>query len=783
MVLTRSRANSIGHSEQRPNTHPVVAEQYDGSLPSTSHGSAVPVDVRTSTPPLAGPMSAGVSAPSPPPLYGRESPDYLPRSQHGRAPPVASPQPPASAPVLLSDQQFVYLLQALRQPPYQAAPPPSSTVSNLSNCSSRFNGEGDIMAFIDAVQIYKDCLGVSNDMALRGLPMLLQGFAATWWQGVKHSISSWDEALHLLRQTFGPRLPPHKVYREVFSREQTDEKTDVFVCRIRSLFAQLPPNTLPENPVQLDMVYGLLHRRIRERVPRTIFASFSELLQHARVVEDIFDEVRATAPVKENTYIPVTPALVVQSPLIQTPSTSTSIPSSSNTPPNNRQRLRCSYCKTYGHNIGDCRKLSQRRLASEPVKKETALSPELLEPRPAITCFGCGAPGVVRSNCEVCKERRSAPMPSTSSFQSIVADISVFKPCVRPIFSVEVYNTIGTALLDTGAKQSVASVSLTRCLRANGQVFKSIETELKFADGTRRVEIVETALVNVKVHGVAITTLFIVLPGATDSLLGMNFIRDAGMVLDFFNNKYSMRSTTFFELKYERDDHVVARSAMVLRECETTLLTDVDKNKLTTILEDNSGIFSSGGGPTSIAVNKIEPNQGMGRSGAIISDTNYLPNKTPYLQVKGRIDHPQDFRERAADKDRRLSPTYKEGALVLVETHRPNKAFRGFTSKFAPKREGPSKISKCVSSTTYEVVDNNNTFRGKYHVSLLNPYTGVSTPIVHGRRRGRPKQKQSPKPAPDIATDLEGEDIAQGNAATPRASRIRKPPVRYRDAS
>ncbi|CAG4989163.1 unnamed protein product [Colias eurytheme] len=438
MVLTRSRANSIGHSEQRLNTHPVVAEQYDGSLPSTSHGSALP------GPPLAGPMSAGVSAPSPLPLYGRESPDYLPRSQHGLAPPVTSPQPSASAPVLLSNQQFVYLLQTLRQSPYQTAPPPSSTVSNLSNCSSRFNGEGDIMAFIDAVQIYKDCLGVGNDMVLRGLPMLLKGFAATWWQGVKHSISSWDAALHLLRQTFGPRWPPHKIYREVFSREQTDEKTDVFVCRIRSLFAQLPPNTLPENPVQLDMAYGLLHRRIRERVPRNTFTSFFELLQQARAAEDIFDEVRATATVKKDTYIPVAPALVLQSPSPQTPSTSTSVPSSSNTPPNNRQRLRCSYCKTYEHHIDDCRKLSQKRLALDPVKKETTFSPELLEPRPAITCFGCGAPGVIRSNCEACKERRSAPMPATSSFQSVVAESLELKPCVRPILNVEVF---GTALL------------------------------------------------------------------------------------------------------------------------------------------------------------------------------------------------------------------------------------------------------------------------------------------------------------------------------------------------
>ncbi|CAG4989158.1 unnamed protein product [Colias eurytheme] len=160
-----------------------------------------------------------------------------------------------------------------------------------------------------------------------------------------------------------------------------------------------------------------------------------------------------------------------------------------------------------------------------------------------------------------------------------------------------------------------------------------------------------------------------------------------------------------------------------------------------------------------------------------------MPQIAPYLQVKGRTEHPQDVRERAADKHRRLSPTYKGGALVLVETHRPNKAIRGFTSKFAPKREGPYKISKYVSSTTYEVVDNNNTFRGKYHVSLLTPYTGVSTPIVHGRRRGRPKKKQGSKPAPDIATELKGEDIAQSNVATPRALRTRRPPVRFRDTT
>ncbi|KAL0842228.1 hypothetical protein ABMA28_014386 [Loxostege sticticalis] len=179
----------------------------------------------------------------------------------------------ASTPIMMTDQHLQQLLTALRTPAPQ--PPPSfvntmASHSNFARCSARFDGalDTDVVAFIDAIEIYKECVTMDDGIALRGLPMLLTGLAGTWWQGVKHSVTTWTDAMQLLRQTFGPRLPPHKIYREIMREEQSSERTDVFVCRKRALIAQLPPGKLAED-VQLDMVYGMLHQRIREKVPRS----------------------------------------------------------------------------------------------------------------------------------------------------------------------------------------------------------------------------------------------------------------------------------------------------------------------------------------------------------------------------------------------------------------------------------------------------------------------------------------------------------------------------------
>lgn len=120
--------------------------------------------------------------------------------------------------------------------------------------------------------------------------MLLDGFAATWYQGVKHTVTAWDEVLDLLRTTFGPQVPPYRVYRELFAKEQDmNTPTDIFVCQARCLLSKLPPNTLSED-TQIDMIYGHLHRRIREKVPRDKVKTFSELLTQCRLVEETFEK-------------------------------------------------------------------------------------------------------------------------------------------------------------------------------------------------------------------------------------------------------------------------------------------------------------------------------------------------------------------------------------------------------------------------------------------------------------------------------------------------------------
>lgn len=515
--------------------------------------------------------------------------------------------PPPSTSVVMTDQQLLRLAQLLQMQSPTAScvsATPALSQGHFAKCTARFDGakDSDVIAFIDAIEIYKECVGIEGSIALRGLPMLLTGLAATWWQGVKSSIESWSEAIKLLKQTYGPRLPPHRIYRELFAKEQTDEETtDIFVCRARALIAQLPIGSLKED-VQLDMIYGLMTTKIREKVPRSGFNTFSELLCEARRVEDLFEEGRPRRQ-KSDTASKV-PSAAVQKPT-NTNSTETTFRTS-------KTRPICAYCKKYGHEKADCIKLrgrNQLRLAegTSTPSASTTSSPATSSPASSsyspLVCFGCGAPGVIRANCAVCKEKSSTP-----AFQSLAAVSATHPPRSRPVLSVEIYGKTGTLLIDTGAKQSVASDSLYNYLCVNKHPFENVRYSLKFADGKTKCNVVKTALIDVKVRGVVIPTQFIVLPGATESLLGINFIRDAGMVFDFGRNQWSLRGKSdLFLLEYEDEEARLSCSAVdLLREDEGSLLASQERIQLSTLLEDNKDVFEPGGAATSFAVHRID---------------------------------------------------------------------------------------------------------------------------------------------------------------------------------
>lgn len=283
---------------------------------------------------------------------------------------------------------------------------PNPTVElhgTMARCRATFSGAEDqsVEAFIDAVESYAECMKVADSNVVKGLSLLLVSQAGVWWQGIKNQISTWAEAKANLISAFGDRRPPHRIYKEIFSTPQAQEKIDIFVARIRALMARLPKGDISIR-AQLDIIYGLLHIRIRKRLRREEFSSFMELLQHARNIEDSLHEGEsaiatdstnssnlkitnhdpavtadsasqlAAAKSQKPTAaceslanpVPGTPPLPVPDSDKQTVACTTSYCAvhvncvkSSTSLPSKKRRPRCRYCRHFGHKRYQCRKL------------------------------------------------------------------------------------------------------------------------------------------------------------------------------------------------------------------------------------------------------------------------------------------------------------------------------------------------------------------------------------------------------------------------------------------
>lgn len=189
-------------------------------------------------------------------------------------------------------------------------------------------------------------MNILDDLALKGLPILLTDFAATWWQGVKATVTTWNDAVTLLKHTYTAKKSAYRIYRELFSLEHNDNTpTDIFVCQCRVLLAQLPSDALPES-TQIDMVYGLLSPRIRKEVSREKCTSFSKLLDLTRVAEENMFEFP--------------PSLVM----------------SKNKNQSVKNRPKCKYCKNFGHLVEDCRRLQKNKKEQTILKTNAPITNE-----------------------------------------------------------------------------------------------------------------------------------------------------------------------------------------------------------------------------------------------------------------------------------------------------------------------------------------------------------------------------------------------------------------------
>ncbi|KAL0901404.1 hypothetical protein ABMA27_006676 [Loxostege sticticalis] len=351
-----------------------------------------------------------------------------------------------------------------------ATPTPTPTQGNFTRCTARFDGttrSAEVLeAFIESVLVYKECAAVSDEHALRGLPMLLTGDAAVWWQGVRTTVKDWDDAIRRLRFMYGAPRPAYRIFRQIFAEEQTDERSDSFISRVRANLSRLPYKL--HEQVQVDIVYGLLNHKIRKRVPYESVKSIDWLLEQARFVEDTLvsnddhlfsynSRNKNASDKNDNAYVHVVnrpnarnansnvnPSSVRNANVnifSRTETDANTTPSSLNTVIRpSRNRPRCSLCKRFGHITDECRS------RSTPGKGGTDFD------KPKLFCYGCGQVGVVRSKCSTCVNKTAGKESPKLEFQNIyIDDVRISS---RPIVKIEVAGRAGVALFDTGATHS-----------------------------------------------------------------------------------------------------------------------------------------------------------------------------------------------------------------------------------------------------------------------------------------------------------------------------------------
>lgn len=155
---------------------------------------------------------------------------------------------------------------------------------------------------------------------------------------------------------------------------------------------------------------------------------------------------------------------------------------------------------------------------------------ELAKRKDNITCYGCGTPGVVRSNCVTCKNKETPPKPVT--FCKIQATVE--NNTKIPTIEISIKGETGYAYIDTAARISIAGTELYKMLVQKGTIFEENCTEIKLADGTVKTTTLLAAKVDVVIGQRIRPITLSAMPEANNNrtLLGIDFLESAGIVLN-----------------------------------------------------------------------------------------------------------------------------------------------------------------------------------------------------------------------------------------------------------
>ena len=394
--------------------------------------------------------------------------------------PVAQPQ---NNPQLigLTERQFSELLGNIQSRQ-------SSRITTFSSCTARFNGGRNVSKvedFIATILVFKDAEDVPDFYALTSFPLLLEGYASAWWQGVKNEARCFDDAIDLLRNAFSPPKPDWRIFAEIFQdKQKVNENTDVFVCRKRRLFAQLKEKV--SEKMIINMLFSQLSIHIRDKISNEGINSFQDLLSKARDIECSYNENRDSfmkqIESKEKTA------------------------------------ARCTFCRKKNHTADVCYKRIEAEKKPKPDENK-------------LNCYGCGAVGYYRSNCPNCNKNN--PMQSPKEMEFNCMQTTMIGRNV-PTVDINILGMNGVAYMDTAARTSVAGYALYQKLKEKQVHFQKVLAEIVLADGIPRKEVVDCAIVNISIGKRFEQIRLICMPNANGNrtLLGIDFLERIGVVMD-----------------------------------------------------------------------------------------------------------------------------------------------------------------------------------------------------------------------------------------------------------
>ncbi|GFX40575.1 retrovirus-related Pol polyprotein from transposon 17.6 [Trichonephila clavipes] len=130
-----------------------------------------------------------------------------------------------------------------------------------------------------------------------------------------------------------------------------------------------------------------------------------------------------------------------------------------------------------------------------------------------VSCYGCGAPGIIRSRCHTCNPVRQKDTLSSSLNQSNFYSFSSENNPIS-IIQISICDTEAAVCADTGATRSVAGEKLYNLLKQKGLNFEEKTIRMTLDDGRTQTTEILTTSVDIGIQGKIIATELIILKNA-----------------------------------------------------------------------------------------------------------------------------------------------------------------------------------------------------------------------------------------------------------------------------